>query len=83
MHLHHLQRVLTLCFAVVTKLLKLQLNKTSRLKCSRDRCCIINDEHVGVLTVCKTLYIYSAFVVLDDELCKMHGTYINKLYVLF
>jgi len=27
MHLHHLQRVLTLCFAKVTKLLKLQLSE--------------------------------------------------------
>ena len=41
MHLHHLQGVLILYFAKVTKLLellKLQLNKISRLKCSRDRC---------------------------------------------
>ena len=33
-HLHHLQGVSTLCFAKVTKVLKLQLNKISRLKCS-------------------------------------------------
>ena len=41
MHLHHLQGAVTLCFAKVTKLLKLQLNKSSRLKCSRDHCCMI------------------------------------------
>ena len=41
MHLQHLQGVLTLCFAKVTKLLKLQLNKISRLKCSRDHCWMI------------------------------------------
>jgi len=35
---HHLQGVLTLCFAEATKLLKLQFNKISKLKCSRDRC---------------------------------------------
>ena len=34
MQLHHLQGVLTLYFAKVSKLLKLQLNKSSRLKCS-------------------------------------------------
>ena len=38
MHLHHLQRTLTLCFAKVTKLFKLQLTKIGTLKCSRDRC---------------------------------------------
>jgi hypothetical protein len=32
---------LKLVLAIVTKLLKLQLNKSSRLKCSRDRCCMI------------------------------------------
>ena len=38
MHLYRLQGFLTLYFAMVTKLLKLQLNKISRLKCSRGRC---------------------------------------------
>ena len=37
MHLHHLQGVLTLYVANVTKLLKLQLNKIGTLKRSRDR----------------------------------------------
>ena len=32
MHLHHFHAVLNLCFVRVTKLLKLQLNKISRLK---------------------------------------------------
>ena len=41
MHLHHLQGVLTLYFANVTKLLKLWLNKINRLKCSCDRCWMI------------------------------------------
>ena len=40
-HLHYLQWVLNLCFATVTTLLKLQLNKIGRLKCSRDRCWMI------------------------------------------
>ena len=37
MHLHHLQGVLTLYFADVTKLLKLQLNKINRLKLLNDQ----------------------------------------------
>jgi len=36
--MHHLQGVLILCFAKVTKLFKLQLTKISTLKCSRDQC---------------------------------------------
>jgi hypothetical protein len=47
MHLHHLQRDLTLCFAKFTKLLKLQLNKSSNLKCSRDRCCTIKSININ------------------------------------
>jgi hypothetical protein len=39
--LNHIQGVLSLCFAKVTKSLKLQLNKGTRLKFSRDRCCVI------------------------------------------
>ena len=41
LHLHHVQRVFTSYFAKVTKLLTLQLNKISRLKCSHDRCWMI------------------------------------------
>ena len=41
MHLHYLQGVLTLYSAKVTILLKLQLNKISRLKCSCDRCWMV------------------------------------------
>jgi len=51
MQLHHLQGVLTLYFAKVTKvlkLLKLQLNKISRLKCSHDHCCMIKYNLLNV-----------------------------------
>jgi len=48
MHLHHFQGVLTLYFAKVTKLLKLQLNKICRLKCSRDHCCMIKYNLLNV-----------------------------------
>jgi len=34
-------------------------------------------KHVGVLTICKTLYICCAFVRLDNTLYTLHGTYIN------
>jgi len=47
MHLHHLRGVLTLCCAEVTKLLKLQLIKISRLKCS----------HVIIINILQIVFI--------------------------
>jgi len=65
-HLHHLQGVLTLCFATVTTLFKLQLSKISRLKCSHDLCWMIKYSRstVSNYSTCKLfvwwLHIHSA-----------------------
>jgi len=96
MHLHYLQEVLTLYFAKVTKLLKLQPNKISRLKCSRDHCWMIkynlsNSNNydtwklfVWWLNIQYTIYcICCAFVGLANKLYKTHGTYIKIGIVLF
>ena len=39
--------------------------------------------HTGPVKRSLYLYMYIAFAGLDNKLYKMHGTYINILYVLF
>ena len=41
-------------------------------------------KHVGVLTIHKILFVYigCAFVGLDNKLYKMHGTYIEQIFLV-
>ena len=48
----------------ITKLLKLQLNKSSRLKCARDRCCMIKYKICNVDDITYFMCLYFIFSLL-------------------